>query len=168
MDLTRQDGRLLDELFRHMRSRELARAEEVTEDRGTLVDFCETKEVDKGALALVRKLAKTPQLSRERFLTDLDRLLTVMQPIWDGEATPDMFSALTIEQQANKDAGLHPYHVTPDEVEGLGQEFDAELRKLEADDASDNDEPGEPTIYEEAALRNHGFGTVQPLRPDAA
>ena len=112
MDLNVHSEKIVTSLDR-WKMDEASRASDAAETREELGALIEQTGVNKKALAFVRALHKMPQDKRDDVLRSLDPLMGVMQPVWDGQKTPDMFP----EDSAVEPAGDLPkpsYEADPD------------------------------------------------------
>ena len=69
-------------------------AGEMREEIGSLIEFTG---LNKKALAFVRMLDKQEQDKRADILRSLTPLLDMMEPVWDGQKTADMFNDDAVE-----------------------------------------------------------------------
>lgn len=90
MDLSVHSEKIITSLDR-WKMDEASRASDAAETREEIGSLIEQTGVNKKALAFVRALHKMPQDKRDDVLRSLDPLMGVMQPVWDGQKTPDMF-----------------------------------------------------------------------------
>lgn len=78
-------------LMRRVRANEQDRASSAAEDREEIGQLLELTGLHKKALAVVRSLDKMADDKRQDCLRSLNALLELMDPVWNGQKTQDMF-----------------------------------------------------------------------------
>lgn len=78
-------------VMRRVKGNELARAEGAGYDREEIGNLLELTGLNKKAFSFVRALDKMSEEKRSDCLRSLTPLLDLMDPIWNGQKTPDMF-----------------------------------------------------------------------------
>jgi hypothetical protein len=116
MDLSVHSEKIITSLDR-WKMDEASRASDAAETREEIGALIEQTGVNKKALSFVRALHKLPQDKRDDVLRSLHPLLGVMEPVWDGQKTPDMFpedSAVEVATELPKPS----YAPDPDFADG--------------------------------------------------
>ena len=130
MDLSAHSEKIINSLDR-WKMDEASRASDAAETREEIGALIETTGVNKKALAFVRALHKMPQDKRDDVLRSLDPLMGVMQPVWDGQKTPDMFPEDSAVELASPSYRADPDFSVPTDDEPGDPEIAAEAEAFD-------------------------------------
>jgi hypothetical protein len=117
-----------------------SRASDVGEQRDQIADLLELTNVNKKALSWIRVLDKMEADKRDDVLRSFDALREhVMQPHWDGQSTPDMFSDPPVAPVAEEGPRKPSYKPTLDvadpEIAAEADDFTRHLAEVMPEDA---------------------------------
>lgn len=130
MDLSAHSEKIINSLDR-WKMDEASRASDAAETREEIGALIEQTGVNKKALAFVRALHKMPQDKRDDVLRSLDPLMGVMQPVWDGQKTPDMFPEDSAVELASPSYRADPDFSVPTDDEPGDPEIAAEAEAFD-------------------------------------
>lgn len=130
MDLSAYSEKIINSLDR-WKMDEASRASDAAETREEIGALIEQTGVNKKALAFVRALHKMPQDKRDDVLRSLDPLMGVMQPVWDGQKTPDMFPEDSAVELASPSYRADPDFSVPTDDEPGDPEIAAEAEAFD-------------------------------------
>lgn len=78
-------------LMRRVKANEADRASDAGSDRKEIGQLLELTGLHKKAFSVIRSLDKMTDEKRSDCLRSLNALLELMDPVWNGQKTPDMF-----------------------------------------------------------------------------
>lgn len=130
MDLSVHSEKIINSLDR-WKMDEASRASDAAETREEIGALIEQTGVNKKALAFVRALHKMPQDKRDDVLRSLDPLMGVMQPVWGGQKTPDMFPEDSAVELASPSYRADPDFPVPTDDEPGDPEIAAEAEAFD-------------------------------------
>ena len=113
MELAVHEGKIVG-LIRRVKENEADRASDAGTDREEIGQLLDLTGLHKKAFATVRALDKMTEEKRSDCLRSLHALLELMDQVWNGQKTPDMF-----------DDAVEPSH--GDVVQTVTDDFDAKL-----------------------------------------
>lgn len=90
MELAVHQDKILS-VMRRVKGREADRASEAGEDREEIGQLLELTGLSKKSLSIIRSLDKMTEEKRADCLRSLHAILEMMEPVWNGQSTPDMF-----------------------------------------------------------------------------
>ena len=138
MELTTHEDKITG-LMGRLKGREHARASEAGEDRQEIGQMLELTGLNKKAFSFVRSVDKMEPEKREDVLRSLNPLLSMMQPHWDGQSTPDMLdgAAPVSDAENEPDDDYDPQAMEPGEHnDPETDEFDAAVDAVADDEGN--------------------------------
>ena len=78
-------------LMRRVKANEADRASDAGSDREEIGQLLELTGLHKKAFGVIRSIDKMTDEKRQDCLRSLNALLELMDPVWNGQKTPDMF-----------------------------------------------------------------------------
>lgn len=82
-------------LMRRVKANEADRASDAGSDREEIGQLLELTGLHKKAFGVIRSIDKMTDEKRQDCLRSLNALLELMEPVWNGQKTPDMFEDAT-------------------------------------------------------------------------